>query len=148
MTDNAALAGDLGRSRLSLLDALALAPDEAWQPREWGVREMVAHLAAWDDVCARAVAGLVDGGELVPVVRDEDAFKRQAATDARDLSPVQVVLRLHAARARLVSEVSRAGDLGEFEFPWGERGRLADMVRGLAVHERDHSGEILKLVRE
>lgn len=147
MTDNATLAGELGRSRLKLLDVLALAPDEAWQPQAWGVREMVAHIAAWDDVSARAVTGLIDGGELVPVVRDNDAFNRQAVEDARDLSPLQVVLRLHAARARLVSQVARAGDLGEFQFPWRERGRLADMVRGLARHEGYHSHQILDLLR-
>lgn len=147
MTDNAALAGELGRSRLQLLDALALVPDDAWQPRDWGVREMVAHLAARDDICTRTVTELMDGGELVPVLRDGDAFNRQAIEDARELSPLQVVLRLHAARARLVSQVARAGDLGEFQFPWGQHGQLADMVRGLAEHEGEHSREILNLVR-
>lgn len=148
MVDTAALAGLLGRSRLRLLDALALVPDAGWEPREWGVREMVAHIAAWDDISARAIAGLADGGDLVPVVVSHDVFNHQAAVEARDLSPVQVVLRLHAARARLVSQVSRATDLGEFEFPWGACGTLDQMISGLADHEGYHTREILTLVRK
>lgn len=142
MTSLATLTGQLGQSRLALLEVLARMPDDAWAPQAWGLRKVLAHIAAWDDISARLVIALVDGQPLPPLALDEDGFNRAAAQDYISLSAPQVVIRLHMARARLVAAVSRAADLGEFPLPWGGHGDLARLVRGLVEHEREHAAEL------
>ena len=142
MADRAVLAGQLGQSRLDLLEVLTRVPDDAWGPGQWGVREVLAHLAAWDTASATTVNALRVGQPTPPVVVDEDAFNRAAVEEVAALSPQQVMVRLHMARAQLVAAVSQAGDLGEFQFPWDDRGTLERMVRGLVYHEREHTAEV------
>ena len=146
MTEPAELTGELGASRLALLDVLKRVPDDAWAPQAWGVREVVAHIAAWDEVSVQAVEAAGNGATAPEVVRDEDAFNAAAVAEFAALSAVQVVVRLHAARARLVATVSRAGDLTEVQFPWGPKGALSKMILGLVGHEREHTAELAALI--
>jgi hypothetical protein len=147
MTNLAALAGDLGRSRLALLEVLARVPDDAWQPGAWGVRGNVAHVAAWDEAVARAIAAATDGNPLPTPIRDTEAFNTVAVAEFNQLSPVQVLVRLHMARARLVAAVSRAGAVGEFQYAGGARGMLAPLIAEVCDHERDHALEIALLIQ-
>ncbi len=142
MADRGALTGQLGQSRLDLLEVLSGVPDDAWGAGEWGVREVLAHLAAWDTAAATTLAALREGQPIPPVVVDEDAFNRAATEEFVPLSPQQVMVRLHMARAQLVAAVSRAGELGEFQFPWDAVGSLERLVRGLVNHEREHMAEL------
>ncbi len=145
-TDVGALTGMLGQSRLALLETLAHVSDAAWTASEWGVRGVVAHIAAWDEAAVATLHALAEGQTPPPPVVDEDAFNQRAVAAMADLSPVQVVIGLHAARARLVAAVSRAGDLGEFQFSWDARGTLAELVRGLVNHEQAHRAEIEQML--
>src|SRR5215212_6175696 len=110
MTTIATLTGELGKSRLALLEVLMTVPDAAWDAQDWGVREVLAHIAAWDDISAATVKALSDGQPTPPIVVDEDAFNHNAAASFATLSAPQVVVHLHAARARLVAAVSAASE--------------------------------------
>ena len=142
MADIGMLAGQLGQSRLDLLEVLVRVPDDAWGAGEWGVREVLGHLAAWDTVAAATVNAVREGQPTPPVVMDDDAFNRAATEEVAALSPQQVMVRFHMARAQVVAAVSRAGDLGEFQFPWNAVGSLERMVRGMVSHESEHVAEL------
>lgn len=142
MSEIASLTGQLGQSRLALLEVLMRVPDDAWDTQDWAVREVLAHIAAWDDIAAATVKALSDGQPTPPMVVDEDAFNANAARTFTNLSAPQVVIHVHAARARLVAAVSGAGDLGEFPLPWGGSGGLARLVTGLVKHEREHAAKL------
>lgn len=142
MADSGRLTGQLGQSRLDLLDVLVHVPDDAWGAGQWGVREVLGHLAAWDTVSATTINAVREGQPTPPVVVDEDEFNRAASEEFATLSPQQVMVRLHMARAQLVAAVSRAGDLGDFQFPWNAVGTLERMVRGLVSHESEHVADL------
>ena len=142
MADSGMLAGQLGQSRLDLLEVLVRVPDDAWGAGEWGVREVLGHLAAWDTVSAATVNAVREGQPTPPVVMDDDAFNRAATEEFAPLSPQQVMVRFHMARAQLVAAASRAGDLGEFQFPWNAVGTLERLVRGVVSHESEHVAEL------
>jgi len=145
VTNLATLVGNLGRSRLALLEILAQVSDDAWAPSEWGVRGNVAHIAAWDDAVARAITAAVDGQAPPTPIRDDDAFNAAAVAEYNQLSPVQVMVRLHMARARIVGAVSRGGDLGEFQYAGGSWGTLSDLIDEVCEHEQEHGQEIARL---
>jgi hypothetical protein len=109
------------------------------------VRGNVAHIAAWDEAVARAITAAVEGQPPPTPIRDEEAFNTAAVAEFNQLSPVQVLVRLHIARARIVGAVSRGGDLGEFQYAGGSRGTLSDLVDEVCDHEQEHAQEIARL---
>lgn len=134
--------GELGASRLAVLDALRRLPDDAWTPGRWVARGVVAHLTAWDEIGAAALSAAADGGSAPDLVTDFDAFNAQAVADAEALSAVQVVLRFHAARAALVAAVSRLDENVSVAIPWDGQGTVRDLALGLVFHEREHLDEL------
>ncbi|MFN8474453.1 MAG: DinB family protein [Anaerolineae bacterium] len=140
--DGKSLTGELGASRLAVLDALRRLPEDAWAPGQWVARGVVAHLAAWDEISTVFLNAAAAGAPTPPLVPDDDAFNAQAVAEAESLSAVQVVLRFHAARAALVAAVSGLDADMSVAVPWGGHGTVREVVLGLVSHERYHVGEL------
>ncbi len=144
MAESVSLTGELGASRLAVLEELRRLPDDAWAPGQWVARGVVAHLAAWDEISTAYLEAASSAESAPPPVSDYDAFNEGAVAEATPLSAVQVVLRFHAARAALVAVVSRSDAEMHVAFPWGGEGTVRELVLDLISHERYHAGELAK----
>ncbi len=146
MADGVSLSGELGASRLAVLEELRRLPDDAWAPGQWVARGVVAHLAAWDEIGTAYLNAAAAGKMAPPPVTNFDEFNEGAVGETNPLSAVQVVLRFHAARASLVATVSRVDEEMRLAFPWGGEGTAREMVLDLISHERYHAGELAKAI--
>ena len=144
MAEGLSLSGELGASRLAVLDELRRLPDDAWAPGQWVARGVVAHLAAWDEIGAAYLNAAAGGGTAPPPVTNFDAFNEGAVAETNPLSAVQVALRFHAARASLVATVSHVDEDMRLAFPWGGEGTARELVLDLISHEGYHAGELAK----
>ncbi len=102
-----ALLRENARARSELLAALDAVPaarrTELWYG-EWSLRDIVAHLAAWQEGCAAALESLARGEPPRIPGFDEaaggEAFNAARAAEHRHDSWEQVMALLHAARER------------------------------------------------
>jgi uncharacterized damage-inducible protein DinB len=113
---------------------------------EWRVHDLLAHLAAWDELVAGFLRDVAAGErqfELTVASEDDWGAWNAAQVAAATGSSVDERLeRLHAARDELLDAVSALGrDLFELEIaaPWG----TIDSVRGhivvQGVHDAQHA---------
>lgn len=115
----------------------------------WTSKELLAHIAGWDQVTIPSLRAHARGIE-------PDA----SATGDFDLVNVQLIETYQAlSHSRMAGECERVRDelktaieempeerLAEpFLFPWGERGTVAELVAILAGHDREHAQEIQAL---
>jgi len=137
------------RSRAATLALLQRLPDEAiHRPRTqgaWSIKDVVAHIAAWEEEGARRLALIARGrGHRIvwyETMAEADAFNARAVKAARRIPLGRLLTRLARARARLIRALRRLPPRA-----------LADPTHALPVtvwlrefawtHERAHRQEI------
>ncbi|MSQ36463.1 MAG: DinB family protein [Dehalococcoidia bacterium] len=131
-------------ARAALLQAVDALPAERRLERalgEWSVKDVVAHLATWQDGFAAALE-LVAQGER-PVIpgyaNDDDAFNAARVAEARELSWEQVLGRLRAARERHDAAVRGLRVLDPDRYA---EGRTPRRLASSANHDREHAPQI------
>ena len=142
------------RARADLLTALDAVPascrTERWYG-EWSLRDIVAHLAVWQEGCAVALEALAHGEPPRIPGFDEaaggEAVNAARAAEHRDDSWEQVMHLLRGARQRHEAAVrALAGAVEPASYAEGRTAhRLAVMPGG---HDRSHAGPILEWRRE
>lgn len=115
----------------------------------WTPKDLIAHVAAWDELFAGRIELILEGreDEIVGVEADEqNAIFYQ---ERRGLSLAEAVGALGMARANLLAALSRLSD-DELQqqrcFAWGEAS-VASWVRLAYEHDEEH-GQHLRLWRE
>jgi len=113
---------------------------------EWQVRDIIWHLAAWDQQVAQSIEAFEFGGQYAIMDFDEDGFNEAAFKEGRELSLDQVYEESLRARKEFqrVVEVF-PGDQLEivFLYPWGdERGDITKLVNYMVEHDAEHRAEI------
>ena len=128
----------LGRTRL----------DEA-TPAGWSYRELLAHVAAWEDLTARRLEGHRESGDRSPVeeARDVDAFNARVAAQHRLVGAEALLDELDTAHRRLLSELSRLTDeqvaADVRETPFGPASWVEAIVAGSSYgHYAEHAHEL------
>ena len=120
-------------------------PDSGWR-----VREVVAHLEGWDRVLIEGFRAYLEGREVVvPGAEDFDVFNAQVLARCESWSDGAVLRAWESTHAELwaVLEAIPAERFGdEMLFAWNERGRICDIMEGMAGHEALHCQDILKAV--
>jgi uncharacterized protein (TIGR03083 family) len=116
----------------------------------WTIREMLAHIAGWDEVGTRTVLAHVASMAPGPLeVRGIDAYNDLLIAKCEALSHEEVVQYWRSSRRELVGALEKTSPekLRErVEFPWGEKGNITRLVSILAEHETEHAHEILEMV--
>lgn len=150
----AALIEENARARADLLNALDAVPGVQrtvqWYG-EWALRDIVAHLAVWQEGCAAALEALVRGEPpRIPLFEesaDGAAFNAARAAEHQDDSWEQVMALLYRARQRHEAAVRALADAVEPErYAEGRTAyRMAAMPGG---HDRTHIDPILSWRRE
>ncbi len=137
-------------SRQAALDALkdvdyeqVVYPDGGWR-----VKDVIAHIAAWDQEVAVAMEAHGRGGEYRLANFQLDEHNRRVFLKFQ-LDPVMHLYNVwEAAAVRLRLAVGRLSDeqvASEMLYPSGrKRGLPAELIAELVEHRRDHVADILK----
>ncbi len=140
----------LNRSRIAMQRAVSSVEADRELCPGWTVREMLAHIAGWDEVGTRTVRAHAASTAPEPLeIRSIDAYNDILIAKSEALSHDEVIQYWRKARRELVDALD-AMPLERFreqaEFPWGEKGNITRLVSILAEHEMEHAHEILEMV--
>ena len=116
---------------------------------EWSVKNILAHLAAWEDWVVQALPQRMAAGETPAAFREraenEDRFNQIEIAEREELTPEEQLMELERVREELLSYVR---GLGQAELarrnPWaGWNGTLPEYLLGaLRDHEAEHIAEL------
>ncbi len=112
MREPAQVRRGLDRARERLDVAVARLRDEDYGRSvgadDWTVRDVLNHVAAWDEVAATTVRELAAGIPPTRYIQDVDAFNAQAVAAGRGRSPAECRAAVAAARRSFLAELDRA----------------------------------------
>lgn len=122
--------------------------DEA-TPAGWPHRELLAHVAAWEDLTARRLQSYRETGDRSPAeeARDVDAFNARVIAQHRLVGAEALLDELDTAHRRLVNELSRLTDeqaaADVHETPFGPASWVQAIVAGSSYgHYAEHASEL------
>jgi hypothetical protein len=142
-----ALLKQLDESRTRALCLLkTIAADKVIYPEgNWKLTDVINHLMVWEEISLVSLKAFVEDKEG-PVVA-EAIFNQHTVAERRYWSAEKVLNAWQAIRDQLKTAIQAMPEeiwRATFVFPWGDRGTLAQMVRGLIEHEDDHLRDVLK----
>jgi hypothetical protein len=115
----------------------------------WTSKEMLAHIAGWDQLTIPSLhahaAGIESGA---PAAGDFDLVNAEFIEGYQAFSYSQMVSEFELEREKLqtvLQEMPEEKFDEPFLFPWGERGTIADLVAILAGHDEEHAKELQSL---
>jgi len=113
----------------------------------WLVRDIVGHVALWDEQVCLSLQAYRQGGEYcIPNFSDdEDAYNNRDVLERRRQSVEQVFADFEAARAKmkaLIEALPPGQTSSVILCPWGSRHTIATMIRHMAEHELEHCRDI------
>ena len=150
MNDGERLIERLDQSRRAMQRALSSVDAQREICPGWTTREILAHIAGWDEVGTSTVRAHSAGETPPPIeIRGIDAYNDFLVSKCEGLTYEEVVQCWRSARRELEEALTDAPPekLRErAQFPWGETGNITRLVSILAEHEREHADEILELV--
>ena len=117
----------------------------------WTIKEVLAHIAGWDEVATGALRAHTSGA--IPEPLDPPGIDDYNAVVVRRfeaLSYDEVIQYWRRARRELKDALLDMPADRIYEpllYPWGERGNAARIVAILAEHEKEHADEIRELGR-
>ena len=120
----------------------------------WRVRDILGHMATWDQEVAKSLRDYQAGEEyLIPDRDEEETEYNQRAVDAQQaLSNQQILAEWEQAHNELknaVQDMPLDRFPGDMLYPWGEeRGSIATLVEYMVEHDVEHRVEIIKAVQE
>jgi uncharacterized damage-inducible protein DinB len=146
-------------ARAELLDAIdALTAErrlEGWfGPAEWSVKDVLAHIARWQEGWSAALAQVAQGERpsipgFEPNRDDPDAadaaYNAESIAQAKELSWEQLLARMREARERHTEAVRGLDVLEPDRYA---EGRTAHRLADAAAHDREHLEPILEWRRE
>jgi hypothetical protein len=111
----------------------------------WTVKQLLAHIAGWDEVCTLALRAHAGQDVELPDTRDIEAFNTQAVAARQTMTAAQVVEEWKTARAEFktaIDEIPESQLEDKILWTWGQRGTIAQAVDVFAEHELEHAHEI------
>lgn len=136
---------------LTLLDGM----DEAALERPgllgvWSVKNVLAHLAAWEDWVVQALPVRMATGTTPPAFRarvaDEDQFNALEVAERAELTPSEQLMELERVRAELLRYVHTLppAELARHQ-PWPEWASTLPeyLLVALGQHEREHTAALI-----
>ena len=116
----------------------------------WTIREILIHIAGWDEVGANMLLAHLAGTPLPPLeVQGIDAYNDYLVERCDSFTHEEVIQYWRRARRQLVDaleEMPPEKFLERADFPWGETGSIVRLVSILEEHEREHAAEILEML--
>ncbi len=139
------------RSILSGLDPVLIVHDDA---PAWRVRDIVGHLAAWNQEAARSLIAYANGSEYACIASQTEyyAYNGPAADVRRAWTLDEVWAEYEASHDQLkkIVEVMPADKWdGEMIFPWSDRGTVEELIKIMMQHEKiDHCDIVVRAAQK
>ncbi len=126
-------------------------------PVGWTYRDLIAHVAAWEERTARRLRAFRESGRQIgpegdPALgiadaRDTDGYNAQVCEGHRNTAPDALLAELDATHRRLVDEIARLTDaqMSTDVQPtaWGPQSWVVAIVAGNSFgHYREHGSEL------
>lgn len=124
---------------------------------EWSIKDIMAHVAAWEQICARWLAAWARGETLNPSERIEGGVNDRLYRENRDRSLAEVQALCHQAHQQLVQQVelllhtfSEEDITAPRRFTWTQywpgSSVLAVIADNSYEHYQDHAQQIRRLL--
>jgi uncharacterized damage-inducible protein DinB len=149
---------ELSRTRAALLDTLAGLDEQALERKgvvgEWSIKNVLAHIAAWEAWVVQALPARLATGTTPPALQarqvDEDASNALEVAEREELTVSEQLMELERTREALLAYL-RELDAATWERrnPWSTwQGTLAEYLRmALTEHEEEHIAALRQVSR-
>jgi hypothetical protein len=135
-----------GMATLTELDPEAL----VYADSGWKVKDIIAHLAAWDEPTATCFRAYAEGGEYSIIgYKGVEDFNWTEYEKRRNLPYAEVYAGWDAARTRIkevVAILSPEQLAGTMRYPAGNLGNCTQLIREVWEHQQLHFDDILAAV--
>jgi len=149
MEERTQLIHQLERARQDLRAALEAIDPQIEICPGWTGKEMLAHIAGWDQVSIHSLRAHARGIEPdAPATGEFDLVNARFIKGYQALSYSQMASECERVRDELktaLAEMPKERFAEPFLFPWGERGTAAELAAVLAGHDREHARELQAL---
>jgi DinB superfamily len=117
---------------------------------EWTIKELLAHLAGWDDATILSLQAF-EKGEATPLLamRGIDFYNAQTVGERTELDLSQIIREWEMVREQLLAILAAMPEekLSEkIVSPWGPTFTVARLVQIMADHEEEHAMAIQELI--
>lgn len=135
------------RSILSGMDPLRVVHDDE---RGWRVRDIVGHLAVWNEEAARSLSAYANGSAYTCIAGRGQYYEYNgpAADERKEWTLDEVWAEYEASHDQLehiVAVMPAEKWDGEMLFPWNEAGTIEQLVKRMMKHEKiDHCDPVIK----
>lgn len=113
---------------------------------EWTIKEVLAHLAGWDDATILALQTYLAGDQpRIMAIHGVDSYNEQTVAERTLLDYGQIVREWELVRENLteiLEELPEAKMSDRIVAPWGEMLSIAGLIVGMAEHEMEHAEAI------
>ena len=143
----------LSSSLNEIMDALEGVDLEirAYPDGDWRIREILLHLATWDQQVTKSIRAFSDGSEYAISDLKLNSFNQEEIDKLSSLSNEQVIEYWEQARQDfkdVVQAVPAEFFSKEMLYPWGdERGTVSLIVKYMAAHDDEHKEDIVKAAK-
>ena len=115
----------------------------------WRVREIIGHIATWDQEVANSLRAYQAGSayQISDLDEEETEYNEKAILEQKKLSVQQIVAeweRAHDEFRKAIQEMPSDRFPGDMQYPWDERGSIANLVEEMVEHAIEHRDEIVK----
>ncbi len=150
MTNADQLIAELDRAREVMRALLRDLEAAHAQSRElyptWTIKELLAHIAGWDDACIASLQAFSQGDvPATPAARGIDLYNASTVAEREALPLEHVIMEWEKTREifkQAIREVPAEKIAERFVFPWGQQGTLEQMVMVFVEHETEQAEEI------
>lgn len=114
----------------------------------WTIKEVLAHIAGWDDAALISLRAYQAGdAPAIPAARGINPYNAQTVAERASLIYEQIVQEYELTRQQLKDLLLALPPekLREpYVFPWPGQGTIAQMIQVLIEHEEEHVEDIRK----
>jgi uncharacterized damage-inducible protein DinB len=118
----------------------------------WTIREILAHIAGWDDAIIASLRAHIAGREPgTPASRGIDAYNAESVTTREGLDYDHIYREYLHTRDTLIDLVNTMPLEKAFQpfiMPWGAEGNLESLLKIFIHHEIEHAGDLRKIMAD
>jgi hypothetical protein len=150
---------ELSRTRADLLGAIAglqeTALDRKGAVGDWSIKNVLAHIAAWEAWVAQALPARISTGATPDDFRqraeDEDRFNAEEVAEREELTPDEQLMELERTRSELLAYLKGLdAAVVERKHAWDTwEGTLPEyLIEALCEHEAEHVDSLRRAAEE
>jgi hypothetical protein len=123
-------------------DLLDVVYEETEDSDAWLLKDLLTHIAAWEQTAITALQTILQGEEYIPIINEKMSiqdFNDLNFARRQHFSPEKAAQEWQETRdwvRQLVQELP--DDKRTLRYPWGGQGTPLRMVLGLVHHEQEH----------